>query len=199
MDWGRATGKLHVYSSQWSQLETGSMRQPSPGLFWNFGLMNAALAHQDYGPITDRALMDRIKGAQPVRHDDGQPWDAADFFAAYIGLEQWPHGPARPEPEITPEAAAAWSQELRQWFRHAADKAGLEPLEAAVMAMEHADPGSPWRPGYQRLLLGFADLDPEMLLEQWRDGAPGPAEWLATWRRKLGLKGAAPVAPWADR
>lgn len=197
MDWGQAVGKPHVYSSQWSQLETGAMRNPSPGLFWNFGLQNAALACQDYGPITSRVLLDRVKAAQPVRHADGEPWDAADFFAAYIGLEKWPHGPGRPEPEITTEAAAEWSQELRHWFRHAADQAGLEPLNAAVMAMEHADPDSPWRADYQRLLLGFGDLDPETLLEQWRQESPGPAEWLAAWRRKLGLKGSAPVAPWS--
>lgn len=197
MAWGQATGMPHVYSSQWSQLETGAMRNPSPGLFWNFGIQNQHLAQQQYGPITSRALMDRVKGAAAVRHPDGEPWDAADFFAAYVGLERWPL-PAEPdEPVITAEAAEKWSADLRCWFMDAAAAAKLEPMEAVLTAMQHADLHSLMGQPFQRLLMGFDGLPPELLLEQWHEEADGPAEWLAAWRKTMGLPAAPPTPPWS--
>lgn len=196
MDWGKATGRLHVYSSQWSSIESGSTRNPGPTLFVAFGVMNTRLACADYGAVRDRTLMDRLKAAEPLRHKDGEPWDAADFFAAYIGHQAWPDVPDPEPPEISDEQAAQWSATLRGWFQATAAAAGMEPLDAAVAVMRHADPDRGDHREFQRLILGFSDLSAEWLREQWRQEAQSPAAWIAAWRKELGLPAEALTAPW---
>lgn len=193
--WAAAVGRTCVFSSQWSHLENATMKNPGPPLFVNLGSMNRDIARQDYGPIRDRALMDRVKAAVPVVHNDGEPWDAADFFAAYIGIQPWPVL-ANEAPQITAEDAAAWSATLRNWFQETVQAAGLEPLEAAVAAMRHANSDRGDTQAFQRLILGFEDLSAAWLVQQWEQEAESPAKWLAAWRQELGLSGKAPMPNW---
>jgi hypothetical protein len=193
--WAAAVGRTCVFSSQWSNLENATMKNPGPPLFMNLGSMNRDIACQNYGPIRDRSLMDRVKAATPVVHPDGEPWDGADFFAAYIGIQPWPN--QEPEaPLITDEDAAAWSATLRDWFQQTVEAAGLEPLDAAVAAMRHANPDRGDHKAFQRLILGFEDLSAAWLLEQWQREAESPVQWLAAWRQELGLEGDAPTPQW---
>lgn len=197
MAWGKAAGIPHVFSSTWSQLERGIMSNPGPKVFLALAHQNSRIASADFGDGIGRALMDRLKAAEPVAHDDGEPWDAADFFAAYIGLELWPH-PAVEPPQISAEDAATWSKDLRTAFRATADELKLSPMEAMVELLERGPEDRRSREQLQRVLLGFEDYEPADLLAEWAetqtDEAPHAIE---QWRQSRGLGLAGLAAPWA--
>jgi hypothetical protein len=196
--WGKAIGSLHVYASQWSQIETGVMVAPTPHLFICFGHQNQRLAAGDLGVIRDRKLKDRVAAARAIEDDDG-PWDAVAFFAAYIGVRPFPDDLAPAAPEITDEAAAEWSDTLRDWFQRTAETAQLDPLEAMVALMRCVDAEiDSDRQAFQRVLLGFSDYQAAELLDAWHREANGARDWISAWRRTLGLKADGPREPWSD-
>lgn len=123
---------MAVVNSVITGLEKNRNSRTVPQTFVALGLANTRLASADRGAITDRVLRDRVYGAEPICHEDGTPWDGADFFAAYTGFIDIPVELLTPTP-ITP----ATSEELRQRFsvqrgsqspRHALDTLlGLQP------------------------------------------------------------------------
>jgi hypothetical protein len=194
--WGQAIGSLCVHASQWSQLETASMSQPSPKLFLRLGLQNQQLASGEIGAIKDRALRDRVKAAEPVADQDG-PWDATEFFSSYIGHLAWPPLEDPQPPAITDDGAAEWSEALRTWFQATAREAQREPLEAATEVMRFCDAEDPAaRQQFQRVLLGFGDYSATELLEAWAAERPSERSWINAWRRSLGLTTDGPRPPW---
>lgn len=84
----RAAGIRHfsVHNSQVSQLQRGLL-QPKPKLFHCLAAVNALLADTSWQartPLTTN-LRARLHMAQPLTDEHGRPWDAVDFFAAFIG------------------------------------------------------------------------------------------------------------------
>jgi len=193
--WGREIGSLHVYASQWSQIETGVMKAPPPHLFVCLGHQNQRLASGDLGVIRDRKLKDRVAAAKPIEDDDG-PWGAVEFFAAYIGFRPFPKDIVMAAPEITDEAAAEWSATLRDWFQRTAETAQLDPLEAMVALMRCVDAEQGDRQAFQRVLLGFDDYRAAELLDAWEREVSGARDWIAAWRRSMQLKADGPIEPW---
>jgi transcriptional regulator with XRE-family HTH domain len=118
-DWAQAIGVPAVFNSQWSQLETARLRGPKPLLFRALGILNSLLAAQEYGSFTDRALIDRVKRAEPIRHPDGKPWTGPDFYAAFMGQLAWPE-----MPDLLPEISDAEAQEISSQFRQLVRAAG---------------------------------------------------------------------------
>lgn len=193
-NWGKACGIPHVYSSQWSQLETGNATNPGPLMFSCLGYVNQRLARKDYGTITrgelsaeqHRLLQVRVKGAAPLCHPDGRPWSGSDFFAAYVGEIEWPGLPDPEEPPKINESKAKELTELyRATFQRVVKKSGLEPLAAAVQLLEHVDPAPQVRQEFQGVLLGFRDYSPASLTELWDGAAYRPAGWLCDWEARL--------------
>ena len=194
-EWGKAIGSLHVYASQWSQLETGAMKAPSPHLFVCLGHQNQRIASGDLGVIRDRKLKDRVVAAKPIEDADG-PWGAVEFFAAYIGLRPFPEDITPVPPSISDEAAAEWSATLRDWFQRTAEAAHLDPLEAMVALMHCVDAEQSDRQLFQRVLLGFDDYRAVALLDAWEREASGARDWIQSWQQTMGLKADGPVEPW---
>jgi transcriptional regulator with XRE-family HTH domain len=196
MVWGKAAQIPHVFSSTWSQLERGLMSTPGPKVFLSLADQNRRIAAGDFAGVTDRNLMNRLRGAMPVAHEDGEPWDAADYYACYIGLLAWPH-PAVEPPTITPDDASRWSHELRALFRSTADELKLSPVEATVQVLERGPEDRQEREQLQRVLLGFDDFSAAELLDLWReDGDTGSFDVLDRWRQSHGLAAADLAPPW---
>jgi len=174
-DWGRAVGIIHVFNSQWSQLENGVLRGARPSLFRALGGMNELLAAGQYGPITDRALLDRVKAAEPIRHSDGHPWDGADFYAAYSGLLEWPEIKAR-LPVITDAEAVEFSTEFRDRVRAGTRNTDtpLGVVLARIMALAPADAQA--RVG--EVLMGDSWSGEELMALRNEEGTLAPREWL---------------------
>lgn len=177
-DWGQAIGVLHVFNSQWSQLESAKLRSPGPLVFRALGAMNHMLAAGVYGPIKDRALLDRVKGAQPVRHDDGHPWDGADFYCAFLGDLDWPPI-ANTLPPITDAEAQAISDAIRAGVRNGAKRRRLSLRAAADQLLDHVPEDQHAR--LEDVLLGESWSGAELTALRDGDGAAGPEAWLAAW------------------
>ena len=192
--WGQAANYPHVYSSQWSNLETGKGENPGPLIFRSLGFINKRLALQDYGAIPKgnltaeqhQRVQKRIKAAQPLRHTDGRPWQGSDFFAAYVGELGWPD---LPDPAAAPKLTAAQASEITERYRAAfqrlVKRSKLEPLAAAVQLLEHVDPTPQVRQEFQGVLLGFRDYTPEQLTQLWDGAAHKPQQWLDQWEQEL--------------
>jgi hypothetical protein len=87
-DWAKACPDIlpvKVLNSVITGLELKRNRRTAPNTFQGLGLANEMLAQKFRGTIRDRTLHDRIYQAEPIRHEDGRPWTAADFFAAFVG------------------------------------------------------------------------------------------------------------------
>lgn len=179
-------------------LKTAAMRQPTPKLFLRLGHQNQMLASGELGKIRDRALLDRVKAAEPIADADG-PWGPVEFFGCYVGLKPWPPLEDPLPPPITDDGAAVWSEQLREWFQATAREAQREPLEAATEVMRYCDAEDPVaRQQFQRVLLGFGNYSAAELLEAWHEERPSERTWINTWRRSLDLKTDGPVPPWEE-
>lgn len=174
-DWGQAIGIAHVFNSQWSQLETARLRGPKPLVFRALGIMNGLLAAGEYGPILDRALLDRVKQAEPICQPDGRPWQGSDFYASFMGQLPWPEMAER-LPEISDREAAEISNEFRQAVRAAGgpDGARIGEVLAAVIALAP-------RPAQARVgevLMGDNWRGSELMQLRTPEGELMPQTWL---------------------
>ena len=105
------------WASQVSICMSGRLT-PKPNFFRGLGQFNAAVAERDFIGVTDRRLMDRLKRGEPLCHEDGNPWTAADFFACYLGALEAPPDLLKPlEPELTQEMVDQWAEQIRDAFR----------------------------------------------------------------------------------
>lgn len=177
-DWGQAVGVLHVFNSQWSQLESAKLRGPKPLVFRALGAMNAMLAAGEYGPIKDRALLDRVRGAEAIRHDDGTPWDGSDFYAAFLGDLDWPPIATR-LPPITDVEAAAFSDQFRADVRTGAKRRNLSLRAAADQLLDHVPDDQHGR--LEDVLLGEAWSGAELTALRDEAGKLAPRAWLKAW------------------
>lgn len=177
-DWGQAVGVLCVFNSQWSQLEGAKLRGPKPLVFRALGAMNAMLHSKTYGPIRDRALLDRVQAAEPILHDDGTPWDGADFYAAFMGELDWPVIPNR-LPPITDAEAAAFSDAFRADVRNGAKRRSLSLRAAADQLLDHVPEDHHSR--IEDVLLGEVWTAAELMALRDAEGKLAPRTWLAAW------------------
>lgn len=139
-DWAKACPALipwplRVAGGQWGNLENGKVLQPQPSTFIQLGVLNDCLALQERGAIKDRLLRDRVQRAQPVRHTDGSPWGAEDWFACYIGKLE---GPAELWPRLEEIDAESETKRLRSLFDQAVNHAGVRPVSAAMQVLRKA-------------------------------------------------------------
>jgi hypothetical protein len=137
-DWAKACPELlpiKVLNSVITGPELKRNTRTAPNTFQALGLANETLAKEFRGTIRDRTLHDRVYNAEPIRHeDDGTPWTAADFFAAFVGELEIPakyRVADRAEVEPIPDA-----DDSRGRF-HALRKAeGLSPTGAFARLMK---------------------------------------------------------------
>lgn len=174
-DWAQSIGIPAVFNSQWSQLETARLRGPKPLLFRALGILNQLLAAQHYGTFTDRALMDRVKQAEPIRHEDGRPWDGPDFYGSFMGQLAWPE-----VPELLPDISDAEAEEHSAAFRaalHDASKAAGIPLGAAISAVLELAP-SDAQARAAEVLMGASWSGAELMELRTPDGELMPMAWV---------------------
>lgn len=177
-DWGQAVGVLHVFNSQWSQLESAKLRGPKPLVFRALGAMNQLLAAGQYGPIRDRDLLERVRAAAPICHDDGTPWDGADFYAAFLGDLDWPPI-ANHIPPISDNDAAEFSHTIRSAVRIGAKRRNLSLRAAADQLLDHVPEDQHAR--LEDVLLGETWSGEELTALREPDGKLQPRAWLAAW------------------
>lgn len=180
-DWGRAINIAHVFNSQWSQLENARLRGPEPKLFVALGIMNELLAAENYGPIQDRKLREVVSRGRPVLHDDGHPWDAGDFSAAFCGLQPWPQF-TQPRPAISDSEAATISGQVRDRFRSVCEAAKRRAGPAIRELLEVVPAEDQGR--MEDVLLGDNYSGTELSDLRDDEGQALPLEWIKVWQQQ---------------
>ena len=113
--------KTGPWASQISHAMAGK-HEPKVPFFLALAWFNQVVTERDYGGITDRRALDRLRHAEPLCHEDGQPYDAADFFKLYADLQE-PPADLIPSEEggtlVTEETVNRWVEGLRGGFKEA--------------------------------------------------------------------------------
>ena len=124
---------LHNPTGPWGSQISHSMNekhQPKPDFFVALGWFNEQVSMRNVQTVTDRRLRDRITKGQPLCHDSGIPFAAADFFQLYTGLIDPPSEFSSENNELTDEDAAEWTRIMRASFREISLKYMCTPVEA---------------------------------------------------------------------
>lgn len=186
-DWGKSAGFPHVYCSQWNALEHGKATSPGPLIFHALGVMNGLLASKQYGLIQNRTLADKVQAAEPITHQDGTPWNAGDFFNAYLGALEWPEEAiAVKVPAIDDRAAVAYSEGLRKAFAKLLAYSGLSTREGIKALLEQCDGSIQDREEFAAIVAGLEDFTADGLAPLWEGKLYRPHRWLDEWRKALG-------------
>lgn len=180
MEWAKAAGLPQLSNNTVSFIWAGTQPKTSPKFFTTIGYLNQRLAAQDYGPITNRGLRDRVASLEPVRHANGTPWTAVDFFACYIGQLDPPPvfdtGPPEKAKLLSKEVAQRISSHKRDLFESHAKAMGLTMAQAWEQLKNHCDQLTPeQRDALLQVLSGWRSWTPEELEELKTDGGHNSA------------------------
>jgi len=110
--------KTGPWASQISHAMNGK-HEPKVPFFMALAWFNRVVMERDIVDIKDRRTIDRLKNAEPMLHEDGQPWEAHDFFRLYAGTLEPPKDLVRGAEELTQEALDIWVEGLRGGFQEA--------------------------------------------------------------------------------
>ena len=110
--------KTGPWASQISHAMRGR-HEPKVPFFLALAWFNQVVAERDFAGITDRRTIDRLRESQPLCHDNGTPFNAADFFNLYAGETQPPTEYCQSEETFTQEQLDQWVEGLRIAFRDA--------------------------------------------------------------------------------
>jgi len=118
------------WNSQVSVCMSGRL-EPKVGFFLACGAFNKLIADQSFTGVSNAKLLAHIKGAEPLRMNNGQPFTAPDFFSLYTGLLEVPTAYQMPElPDLTDDDAKARSVAMRAAFQKIAAYRMLSPMAA---------------------------------------------------------------------
>lgn len=107
--------------------------EPKVPFFLALAWFNEQVATRNVAGLTDRRLVDQIRNAEPICHDNGVPYGPADFFQLYAGLIDPPAELLTTEPQLTEEDVEIWTSEVRQAFRQVCLKHMVDRSEAWEM------------------------------------------------------------------
>ncbi len=129
------------WNSQISVCMSGRL-DPKVGFFLSCGAFNKQVAEQDFPGVGACRLREHLTGAEPLRLDSGDPFDAADFFRLYTGLIEVPLAYRVADlPVLSDADAKAKSQLMREAFQAVAAHQMLSP-KAAWESLEPFAPAS---------------------------------------------------------
>ena len=107
--------------------------QPKVPFFLSLAWFNEQITTRNVAGLTDRKLVDQIKNGQPLCHDNGEPYSAADFFQLFAGLIPPPTEFSRAQPQLTEEDVQEWTTQVREAFRQLCLKHMIDRGEAWAM------------------------------------------------------------------
>ena len=168
--WAKAAGFTAPAAGNISNLERGMAGAPSPSTVMMLADMNARIAAQEWGSVTDRQLRDRLLQACPITDPDGTVWGPLQFWGASVGLHPIPEhlqgDVILPMPEVDAiELAEHW----RQLLAAAVLDHDLDPGEA-INAMAKSAPDELRRRLRQALAISGCHLERDELLPLWANG-----------------------------
>jgi len=170
--WAKAVGSSGPWASQVSAAMNGKL-DPKAQLFMAWGAFNTAVAEQDFRQVTDRRILDLLKGAQPLAHDNGTPYGPSDFFSLFTGLIEPPMEYDKTGVvTFTEEGAVLFSEALNEAFKTVARNQMLSPREAweGISSADALKNFGPTRMTVlQDVLRGADTVPPEMMGEVYSE------------------------------
>lgn len=113
--WARASGsKTGPWASQISNLMNGKL-DPKPPLFVALADFNMAVTTRDFACVKDQRVLHQLKDSQSFCHDDGEPFDAGDFFRLFVGHIEVPEEFQSSGP-VSDQEAAQWTADCKAAF-----------------------------------------------------------------------------------
>jgi hypothetical protein len=174
------TGAAGPWNSQISTVMAGKL-DPKCAFFVAFGAFNQTVAEQSFKGVTDRRLLDQLKGAEPLRDDSGRVCTAPEFFAMFAGLTELPQKHAA-HVEITEDEAKARSEAQRQAFQRHAKEELLSPREAWDQLRRCCEGMGPdLLDRFRDVLSGWSDWQPSEIEAMLADGGDEPSAAIDRW------------------
>ena len=116
-EWAKAEG-VNYFNSQIAYFETARL-DPKNEYWYSREAYNLAIANNDFPPTQQgfsRAVLDRMKQAQPFLNIDGEPATAQDFQAMF-GARQEINPLYTKQQKLTKELLEEFSQQLEKTFK----------------------------------------------------------------------------------
>jgi len=99
------------WASQVSTAINGKL-DPKVAFFIAKGNFNAYIHAGDFSKIKDINLRDKLKGSKAFTHNNGRPFDGADFFRLFTGLIEVPKKYKKAESKVNAETLKEYQKEL---------------------------------------------------------------------------------------
>ncbi len=177
-EWGSEAGFEVISYGNLSVIEQGKAGELRQKAFFQLEELNRRLAEQDWGTLKSQRIKDLLKDAEPLTGDDGQRWDAVDFWRCYIGYAPVPKAyQSLPAPTLTAkrieELATGWRQRVRRLIK----ERGLDAMETLEQIVAAAPAEQQKR--FREVLTGLDDYSPAEMGQLWVEGELfQPAQWI---------------------
>lgn len=103
------------WASQQSTAINGKL-DPKPAYFIAEGSFNAYIHKGDFSKIKDQSLKQKLKDSKAFTHNNGKPFDGADFFRLFTGLIEVPKKYKEQRITITNHEIAEYGKQLQNHF-----------------------------------------------------------------------------------
>ena len=177
-NWAKDPG-VNASTGPWASQICGAMKgdfHPRVEFFLAIARFNQAVAQQDLKQVQAKKLRDRLKGAQPLCLDNGQPYGASEFFQLFTGLLEPPAAFASTKGELTQDTVDQHVEEAQKKFRDLAMRQMLSRGEAwqllKAQLAEHHSLSKEELELVQECLSGFTTLTVEMVPKEWNCACP---------------------------
>ena len=103
------------WASQQSTAINGKL-DPKVAYFLAEGCFNVYIHKGDFSKIKDQVLKEKLEGSKAFTHNNGKPFDGADFFRLFTGLIEVPKKYKQSEGKITDKDIKEYSDQFREHF-----------------------------------------------------------------------------------
>ena len=184
-NWAKEAGFAAISYGNLSVIEQGKAGELRQKAFWQLGEINRRIAEQEWGPVKDQAIKEKLFGAIPLGDVECSVWTPLEFWACYCGLREVPDAfRAAVAPTVSQKTAVVLSGEWRDRMRRVVSRYELEPGIAIDELMPLAS--KEHRKRFYAVILGFGNYTPEELARLWVEaGLYQPARWLEQWEDRV--------------
>ena len=138
-DWAKDPGVMHPHGP-WASQMCGAMKadgyNPKAEFFLALGAFNRFVFEQELIRVKGEKLRDRLKDAQPLLLENGQPYGGPEFWSCYAGVLAPPEEFTSKEKELTIEDVEEATRLWRASFREISLKHMVSKGEAWEMLKE---------------------------------------------------------------
>ena len=116
------------WASQISTAINGKL-DPKTAVLIAFKTFNIFIHEGDFSKIKDQALKEKLEGSKAFTHNNGKPFDGADFFKLFTGLIEVPKKYKTSDKTFSSETLKEYQQELIEYSVKIKRQEMLKPKE----------------------------------------------------------------------